>query len=1581
METKLHKSISELLDTQDPVFPEVSYTEEELVIADVAKKAGNYLKAPNGEDTRLTPKQWVQVRTSAFKNWFGDWENDPESASKVLDQNGEPMVVYHGSSQWFTLFENGPKHHSDAPDKSIFMSNDRELSNSYISWYGESDGSLPPIAHDVYLNENDPRHKQYSWGVYREGGIYPLFANIKHPLTVDFEGKLWMDAGDGRDINEIVRGAQLFGRYDGVIAKNIKDVGITDLDISELPISNDYVAFNSNQVKSAIYNIGEFSLNDDIRYRMSSTVSDVSEIADRFNVDVNLVTQYKLSMERRATGGAARAIGELRRQLSLSNPGMSFSDLSKRLSPIRKALYDKFGSLEELTEEIKRNTIAASDMMDAARIRAQEEVKAERERLAEFQEMNSNQLDNAYFSAIENGNQTRARDIINEVARRNGYDSSDDFRMSHRAPSYDDSIGGDKSMIDVANNIDSIRESLEEQFQMNSTRAKEESADAISKALQDIEHTGEATVTIYRAVPRDMKEDCVRNGDWITLSENYANNHGKYILNGNYRLMKQVVPASHLYWDGNDINEWGYDDKSDYLYRNTKNNRKLNDLITLDNVGAIIPPSKRFSSRVVDVRYRFIGKKGAANMDKFEEASIRLNNLDIASEMETAKKDSLSIKLATGWERGADNKWRYEQGDNLITYKFAEPVYDLFDQRIVSGELKDFIYDYELFHTYPELSNYKVYFEDFPEASRTMGYVSDKEIHLRATVLSDFTDLEKRHYVNEFKKKFLLHEIQHLIQDIEGFSRGNNPNATILDILTFPDLYDKAVLIDSKTKKLVAEEGVNDDLVSILTNRSKNPEWSDVYEKSRIFWNRTGYMPGKFLEKCSDVDHYALDRYKRSSGEVEARNVTTRMNFSSKTRLGSLASYTEDINRSEQLFFYNSLSAVKDTYGDLVSEIKAFSESLNIPVHIIYDTKDLLKDVNDNLYRFIGEKGARNLDQAEDGKLRLDNLSIAKEMETAGKAALVIKLATGWERGADEKWRYETLDIEYRPNGDANKSRLAISQPWYKEFDFLFDKLFENGELSENEQTRYDELLDKIIELEGQDEQRERIYLDDYVKDDDLFIAYPDFKLTRIDFLNLPEKEFEARYLAGENRIIINLSKISDVQSSLSHEIQHAIQYVEGFSRGGNINEQIGKVAELQYDTVHLYNMMSDSDNWKEYCKLDLDESLERIIELSQTPDVLGIFVEQNKLTHKYGYDHLIKKIISAPYSDFDPIWKEISESEDYKRDKYNRLSGEVEARNVQSRLCMSLEERKNSLARDTEDVARKEQIFQYKSLSASSVSCDNNLNEATSLSESDRLAVHVITDKNDIKGSSDIENSTMRSAKGWFEPSTGKVVIVLPNVESVSDLQATFLHEVVAHKGLSGLLGDKLPYMMNHIYTNLPESERIIIHQDAIDNYKGDTCIATEEYLAEKAEKGVFEPTVWIKVKSAIKDFFRSIGIKLSMSDYELNNLLWKGRESLSKEQPVQEELKMDPRTTTFIQAMQNSDFDTLKNLKDNGFVPADGCQGLVAEKGISANLLVAVEKLFDCDLSGSTKWNLLEMPVPDTLMQPSMEYQNLIM
>lgn len=83
-----------------------SFVEKEK--AAVKKKAvsdGTFMKAPNGKDTNLTEDQWLAVRTEAFKSWFGDWEHDPENASKVVDENGEPRVVYHGTYGDFTVFD------------------------------------------------------------------------------------------------------------------------------------------------------------------------------------------------------------------------------------------------------------------------------------------------------------------------------------------------------------------------------------------------------------------------------------------------------------------------------------------------------------------------------------------------------------------------------------------------------------------------------------------------------------------------------------------------------------------------------------------------------------------------------------------------------------------------------------------------------------------------------------------------------------------------------------------------------------------------------------------------------------------------------------------------------------------------------------------------------------------------------------------------------------------------------------------------------------------------------------------------------------------------------------------------------------------------------------------------------------------------------------------------------------------------------------------------------------------------------------------------------------------------------------
>lgn len=50
-------------------------------------------------------------------------------------------------------------------------------------------------------------------------------------------------------------------------------------------------------------------------------------------------------------------------------------------------------------------------------------------------------------------------------------------------------------------------------------------------------------------------------------------------------------------------------------------------------------------------------------------------------------------------------------------------------------------------------------------------------------------------------------------------------------------------------------------------------------------------------------------------------------------------------------------------------------------------------------------------------------------MEKSGKDAGTIKMATGWERGVDSKWRYETPDFEYHPAGDLGYSRLLENSP------------------------------------------------------------------------------------------------------------------------------------------------------------------------------------------------------------------------------------------------------------------------------------------------------------------------------------------------------------------------------------------------------------------------------------------------------------------------------------------------------------------------------------------------------------------------
>jgi hypothetical protein len=104
----------------------------------------NYLLAPNGKPSNLTPEQYKLVRTPAFKNWFGDWENDPNNSSKVVDENGEPLVVYHGTQKEFTVFGEGknssilPKYEQEYlyRKKTNYFHKNSEYAKTFGSKYG-----------------------------------------------------------------------------------------------------------------------------------------------------------------------------------------------------------------------------------------------------------------------------------------------------------------------------------------------------------------------------------------------------------------------------------------------------------------------------------------------------------------------------------------------------------------------------------------------------------------------------------------------------------------------------------------------------------------------------------------------------------------------------------------------------------------------------------------------------------------------------------------------------------------------------------------------------------------------------------------------------------------------------------------------------------------------------------------------------------------------------------------------------------------------------------------------------------------------------------------------------------------------------------------------------------------------------------------------------------------------------------------------------------------------------------------------------------------------------------------------------
>lgn len=308
-----------------------NFTDEEKSIINEAKKNGTYMKAPNGKPTNLTKKQWAQVRTQGFKDWFGDWENSPETASKVVDENGEPMVVYHGAINTFNTFDptsgmygtmyfskdlNVASHFSGTSDVYVNQDSSKEelskaetlddlkdFAKTYLGaedlrLYKLSDGSMGYTMN--YLDGSSS-----SGGLFKEGqkdldvfdrdDVYnesDAIESLKEMFEDNIEWKAKNMEGKGRNLavfldvknplfvdadNAIYsrvnfRGKTMLTDDIALIAKYEEHDGSIIENVKETDLENilttDYIVFSPTQIKSATENTGSFDPTDpDIRYR------------------------------------------------------------------------------------------------------------------------------------------------------------------------------------------------------------------------------------------------------------------------------------------------------------------------------------------------------------------------------------------------------------------------------------------------------------------------------------------------------------------------------------------------------------------------------------------------------------------------------------------------------------------------------------------------------------------------------------------------------------------------------------------------------------------------------------------------------------------------------------------------------------------------------------------------------------------------------------------------------------------------------------------------------------------------------------------------------------------------------------------------------------------------------------------------------------------------------------------------------------------------------------------------------------------------------------------------------------------
>lgn len=1279
-------------------------TEEAINIPLIKDEKGSLL-APNGKISNLNETQWKIARTEAFKKWFGDWENDSQNASKVVDENGEPLVVYHRTFDDFEEFDNtkGTYKKGFIGGNLFYFSDDR---------YGYSNYGDKEIA--VFINLRNPTYKVNVDGEYikssNDGAILKFDRFGEKEILVVAAKPSQIKLADGSNVTFGETSDIRFKTDDTQNNINFAEISnkLKNNGLQRLSKESEQGRSESGEI-NAISTIISAAVQRNVQEKYG--VSNANAISETKRLETNALEQYANDNELIVSLPNSEVIG-----------GGNESDIYEHSNPslITKVTFpnnynswlEMFDSIaihnaENPTTKIKINGFATNKDGEFSIVTEQNLIQGTP---PQFKTIHEDLISKGYELSGEYGDGRyihREKGIVLEDVKEDNVLEDSQGNLHYIDTDfypYDKQRGGNLVLSELPDirfkteNNDNTTETFGE------TRANNQGETSINNKedlSEDMAQNGKE-----RLFDNAKSENVESQGVYNVVSppfssEVYAPRQNETFDSYKDRMVEESMARilgenSSAYFE-RIAKEAGLNDKetksfvekvkqfildfADWLGKqlgltditpeqlSKMTNKEIFDAVITSMISGdyIEKNFDNMSNTSNDIRFSIIGERAASNVENYKKS------LEEAKLMEENGASPIEIESKTKWYK-YQGQWRTLSNEAIRAFKDIK-----LPEINKKTSLKNILGNENiLLKMYPSLGginvtivgeNNKKVPEDVKNALQNSGGLYRPEnghIYINSDLQDTSNETEAE--AGGLSRRFnfiLIHEMQHAIQQEESMPRGGN---------LFTLLRKSYSLL-----KLDPESVSYGQAKEAISNRDKS--------------------------KFNNEDNKILDR---ATSNIDA--ILSNNNQKLKEDYSSLMGEI-DANIAEKAF--NALLVYGDDFDIMYSDrLASYLYSKNISEQDILSIYESAIQLN-----IVGEVGAANLN---DSIQTMNNLSIAKEMFAKKKSPKAIKNATGWEYFAPEnKWKLEldygttknlsllrelanniSFNREYvnnvsyklRDNGNYDikmyytdtgtnikDSKIEYSDLSKKELSTFLGKelaseiIAEKGiDIAEEWGLLYDDYAEKAFEIQG----KYKVSVGNAIKLSDIFVA-PDLykafpKLKNIDVVVHNLKSGEAAW-DGENIILSHKAAIKNdkyIRSALVHEVQHFIQEQEGFAVGGAAE------TEFSYEDELILTKYANSE--KSASEFLSDPNVKYL--LTESPEIKEIIEDKTKL-------QISLTLKDAKLSAYD---------------KYKKLAGEVEARNVQARAEISKAKRLKTLLSETEDVAPEDKIYLYGSIVSS---------------------------------------------------------------------------------------------------------------------------------------------------------------------------------------------------------------------------------------------------------------------------------------